>query len=267
MILFWFGFWTAWIQIVPFNFLSLRFFLFFGDNPFVKRAFYIKLLFIVDSFECDQKWIHLFQNKTNNQIQWNKEKNKRLRLHFQLVPINLIDEVIAQWPLSLLKITKSPNKKKTLRKKTQNRLQQQIINFCLPFGQFVMCAFDSQHVKLCSLLLCEIFSVCFVHIFGVHVALHRITVVVTAACCRCYCKALIRFHSFDCCCSPGYLRSAISIAYIFLSVSPFIYLVVGAYSIRCSRSSLSVVHLFTQCELFVAFYACACVLSLLKCSS
>lgn len=63
--------------------------------------------------------------------------------------------------------------KKMIEKETQNeqQQQQQINNFCLPFGWFVMCAFDSQHVKLCSLLLCEIFSVCFVDVFGVHVAL------------------------------------------------------------------------------------------------
>lgn len=45
---------------------------------FVKRngpqPFYMKLLFIVDSFECDQKWIHLFQREKKKKKQKNKKR-------------------------------------------------------------------------------------------------------------------------------------------------------------------------------------------------
>lgn len=99
-------------------------------------TFYVNwslFLCIRSSVECvHRNSIHLFLGAGSR---------KRLRFHFQLVSINLIDEVIAQWPLSLLKITQKKseqkipkkNRKKESRKKPQQQYQP-IINVCLPFS-------------------------------------------------------------------------------------------------------------------------------------
>lgn len=99
-------------------------------------TFYVNwslFLCIRSSVECvHRNSIHLFMGAGSR---------KRLRFHFQLVSINLIDEVIAQWPLSLLKITQKKseqkipkkNRKKESRKKPQQQYQP-IINVCLSFS-------------------------------------------------------------------------------------------------------------------------------------
>lgn len=115
-----------------------------------------------------------------------------------------------------------------------------------------MCAFDSQHVKLCSILLCEIFSLfaaaaqlvssmttmttmCVRSVSSYDASYCVLCVCVSASCLYLWLPAIARhLFLFDFVISC-YLRSAISIAYIFLRVSPFIYLVVGAFFVaRCS---------------------------------
>lgn len=79
-------------------------------------TFYVNwslFLCIRSSVECvHRNSIHLFMGAGSR---------KRLRFHFQLVSINLIDEVIAQWPLSLLKITQKKNLNKKYRRKIVKR--------------------------------------------------------------------------------------------------------------------------------------------------
>lgn len=163
--------------------------------------------------------------------------------------------------------------KRRARKATQQ--QQQIISVCLHFGQSVMCAFDSQHVKLCSLLLCEIFSVAVLLQTRCVIVVVLLLLLLPAIADT---QTLISFHfhfiSFvlflvDFCCFLS-LSPIGDLDYLYFSWCQSIYLPCCwriFFSFRCSRSSIVCCvyrFIYLHNELLWPFF-CACAYMRVEC--
>lgn len=175
------------------------------------------------------------------------------------------------------------NRKKESRKKATTTIPTNNQRLSPFFGQSVMCAFDSQHVKLCSILLCGIFS-----LFAAAAQLVSSMTMTTTMCvrsvssydasycvlCVCVCLRVVCI----CCClrlQDTYFsltllflaifdRRSRLLIFFFVSVHLFT-LLLGHFSLLLFRSPLFfrssslvvvfIVFIYLHNELFVAFIA------------